>query len=199
MSTGCKGRERKRERRYKGVRLIARKEKGKSAGMRFDLHKQLPCWPVARNLHYLTTYRAQCDVDPSVVSALEGKQLASTNVLSFEYRSGHRVTILGSKRGGRFRVQATSFEGLWLATSELVARVERLERAKARGGSGGDDREKKRSESGSGDEGKETDTSRVRRCASFFARVVLLTHISLSMSEWRCNRVQGQAPVSRCL
>jgi len=48
---------------------------------------------------------------------------ASTNVLSFQYFSGHDVTILVSKSAGRYRLQSGSFEALWLIADALCQRL----------------------------------------------------------------------------
>ena len=45
------------------------------------------------------------------------------NILSFQYSGGGDASILVSKNGGRYRVQASTFECLWLMTSELVRRL----------------------------------------------------------------------------
>jgi len=44
-------------------------------------------------------------------------------VLSVRYQCGLDATVLFSKNSGRFRVQSSSFEGLWLFTDELVRRL----------------------------------------------------------------------------
>mmetsp|Transcript_22638 Transcript_22638/g.70294 ORF Transcript_22638/g.70294 Transcript_22638/m.70294 type:complete len:843 (+) Transcript_22638:343-2871(+) len=48
---------------------------------------------------------------------------SSANVLTFQYYSGHDVTILVSKTGGRYRLQAGTFEAIWLVAQELCQRL----------------------------------------------------------------------------
>eukprot|EP01007_Sphenomonas_quadrangularis_P000881 NODE_173_length_1924_cov_98.348800_g130_i0.p2 GENE.NODE_173_length_1924_cov_98.348800_g130_i0~~NODE_173_length_1924_cov_98.348800_g130_i0.p2 ORF type:complete len:512 (-),score=206.18 NODE_173_length_1924_cov_98.348800_g130_i0:356-1891(-) len=50
---------------------------------------------------------------------------AAGNVLSFQYFNSNAsdATILVSKNAGRYRIQSSSFEALWLLTSELVRRL----------------------------------------------------------------------------
>ena len=40
------------------------------------------------------------------------------NAISIQYHCGLDATILVSKNSGRYRVQSTSFEGLWLLSDE---------------------------------------------------------------------------------
>lgn len=47
----------------------------------------------------------------------------STNVLSFQYYNGVDVTVLVSKNAGRYRIQSSELEALWLVASELVERI----------------------------------------------------------------------------
>ncbi|KAJ0412357.1 hypothetical protein ATCC90586_009547 [Pythium insidiosum] len=48
---------------------------------------------------------------------------SGTNVLSFQYYNGVEATILVSKNAGRYRIQSTELEALWLVSSELVERL----------------------------------------------------------------------------
>ncbi|TYZ58292.1 hypothetical protein PybrP1_003778 [[Pythium] brassicae (nom. inval.)] len=48
---------------------------------------------------------------------------AGANVLSFQYYNGVEATILVSKNAGRYRIQSTELEALWMVSSELVARL----------------------------------------------------------------------------
>eukprot|EP00898_Chlorokybus_atmophyticus_P007860 jgi/Chlat1/8075/Chrsp75S07540 len=45
------------------------------------------------------------------------------SVLSLRYRSGHDCTILVSKSAGRYRLQSSTFEALWLLSHELCHRL----------------------------------------------------------------------------
>merc|ERR1711871_1051421 len=49
--------------------------------------------------------------------------LSSVNAVSLRYYCGLDATILVSKNSGRFRIQSSSFEGLWLLADELVRRL----------------------------------------------------------------------------
>jgi Bardet-Biedl syndrome 9 protein len=62
-------------------------------------------------------------VSTSVLAHDTNQRAASNNVLSFQYFSGHDVTILVSKNAGRYRLQAGSFEALWLIADELCRRL----------------------------------------------------------------------------
>lgn len=46
------------------------------------------------------------------------------NVLSFQYYNGATTTILVSKAAGRYRVQSSSLDALWIVVEELVKRLE---------------------------------------------------------------------------
>lgn len=48
------------------------------------------------------------------------------NVLSFTYFNGEDCTVLASKSGGRYRMQGSALEALWLVSSELVRRMHNL-------------------------------------------------------------------------
>lgn len=48
---------------------------------------------------------------------------AAGNVLSFLYNNGVDVTVIVSKNAGRFRLQSSRFEALWLLLQELVNRL----------------------------------------------------------------------------
>eukprot|EP00948_MAST-09A_sp_MAST-9A-sp1_P001496 g1496.t1 len=61
--------------------------------------------------------------DPRVIEMTRGVQ---SNVISFCYRSGHIVTILGSKSGDRMRIQSHSFAALALITLTLNERLSKL-------------------------------------------------------------------------
>ncbi|KAF5831159.1 PTHB1 C-terminus-domain-containing protein [Dunaliella salina] len=45
------------------------------------------------------------------------------NVLSFQFASGHDVTVLVSKNAGRYRLQSDTLEAMWMVMSELVRRL----------------------------------------------------------------------------
>mmetsp|Transcript_14226 Transcript_14226/g.38566 ORF Transcript_14226/g.38566 Transcript_14226/m.38566 type:complete len:906 (-) Transcript_14226:247-2964(-) len=45
------------------------------------------------------------------------------NVLSFQFASGHDVTVLVSKNAGRYRLQSDTLEAMWMIMSELVRRL----------------------------------------------------------------------------
>ncbi|KAG9403741.1 hypothetical protein AC1031_005229 [Aphanomyces cochlioides] len=51
---------------------------------------------------------------------------AAANVLSFQYYNGVDVTILVSKNAGRYRIQATELDALWMVANELVDRLQLL-------------------------------------------------------------------------
>lgn len=44
--------------------------------------------------------------------------------LSLQYFSGPDVTVIGSKSSGKYRVQSSHFEAMWLLLSELIARLQ---------------------------------------------------------------------------
>jgi Bardet-Biedl syndrome 9 protein len=48
---------------------------------------------------------------------------AGVNVMSFRYHAGPDVTIIVSKNAGRYRIQSSHFEALWLITYELAERL----------------------------------------------------------------------------
>lgn len=48
---------------------------------------------------------------------------AAGNVISFQYSNGVDVTIIVSKNAGRFRLQSSRFEAIWLILEELVQRL----------------------------------------------------------------------------
>ena len=50
----------------------------------------------------------------------EYSQDIQANAMSFQFQAGGDATILVSKNGGRYRIQASSFEALWLLLSELL-------------------------------------------------------------------------------
>ncbi|RHY32819.1 hypothetical protein DYB32_002195 [Aphanomyces invadans] len=51
---------------------------------------------------------------------------SSANVLSFQYYNGVDVTILVSKNAGRYRIQSTELDALWMVSNELVDRLQLL-------------------------------------------------------------------------
>lgn len=53
-----------------------------------------------------------CQANPAYTEALSRSQAA--NVMSFQYSSGQDVSILVSKNGGRYRLQADCFQAIWL-------------------------------------------------------------------------------------
>lgn len=54
---------------------------------------------------------------------LEAEKDSGVNAISLSYHCGLDATILASKNSGRFRVQSSTFEGLWLLSDELVRRL----------------------------------------------------------------------------
>lgn len=57
------------------------------------------------------------------LNALSGGSGVAPNVLSIQYCNGSDATVLVSKNAGRYRIQSSSFEGLWLLVSDLVRRL----------------------------------------------------------------------------
>ncbi|KAF0691828.1 Aste57867_17017 [Aphanomyces stellatus] len=51
---------------------------------------------------------------------------SAANVLSFQYYNGVDVTILVSKNAGRYRIQSTELDALWMVSNELVDRLQLL-------------------------------------------------------------------------
>ncbi|KAF0747998.1 hypothetical protein AaE_007517, partial [Aphanomyces astaci] len=51
---------------------------------------------------------------------------SAANVLSFQYYNGIDVTILVSKNAGRYRIQSTELDALWMVSNELVDRLQLL-------------------------------------------------------------------------
>lgn len=51
------------------------------------------------------------------------------NVMSVQYCNGSDATVLVSKNAGRFRIQSSSFEGLWLLVADLVRRLRQYYRS----------------------------------------------------------------------
>eukprot|EP00899_Mesostigma_viride_P000204 jgi/Mesvir1/10184/Mv16992-RA.1 len=52
------------------------------------------------------------------------RTIASGNVLSFQFWNGDDCTILVSKNAGRYRLQSSTFEALWLPVQELCTRLQ---------------------------------------------------------------------------
>jgi Bardet-Biedl syndrome 9 protein len=52
-----------------------------------------------------------------------GSSEATPNALSILYSNGHDGTILVSRNAGRYRIQSSSFDSLWILSSELVRRL----------------------------------------------------------------------------
>ncbi len=48
---------------------------------------------------------------------------AAVNVISFSYFNGSDCTIIVSKNAGRYRIQGSSLEALWIVTQELCDRL----------------------------------------------------------------------------
>ena len=57
---------------------------------------------------------------PGIFDAIKA---SGVNAMSISYYCGLDATILVSKNSARFRVQSSSFEGLWLLSDELVRRL----------------------------------------------------------------------------
>lgn len=57
------------------------------------------------------------------MDSLGSSSASASNVLSFAYPDGGTATIVVSKNAGRYRIQATSFPGLFFITSELCRRL----------------------------------------------------------------------------
>lgn len=53
----------------------------------------------------------------------------SVNVISFRYFAGPDATIIVSKNAGRYRIQSSHFEALWLIAAELVDRLQQFYRS----------------------------------------------------------------------
>ncbi|KAL0477412.1 peptidyl-tRNA hydrolaseB1 [Acrasis kona] len=53
----------------------------------------------------------------------EWRTAATSSSMTFQYCDGSDVTMLISKNAGRYRIQSSTFEALWLFTSELVKRI----------------------------------------------------------------------------
>ncbi|OQR94210.1 hypothetical protein THRCLA_08223 [Thraustotheca clavata] len=51
---------------------------------------------------------------------------STANVLSFQYYNGIDVTILVSKNAGRYRIQSSELDALWMVSNELVERLQLL-------------------------------------------------------------------------
>ena len=77
------------------------------------------CSPVS----LLDLFRDQLQL-PTVPSHVRDKMNSmGANVVSFRMPNGEAVTVLGSKNAGRYRVQGTSYESLWITVAELVLRL----------------------------------------------------------------------------
>eukprot|EP00775_Hariotina_reticulata_P008314 gene8314-8499_t len=76
-----------------------------------------------RDLVQLTTLFGDMLVQahPSHLESLSRSQGA--NVMSFAYSSGQVASILGSKNGGRYRLQSDCFQSVWLVMQELCKRL----------------------------------------------------------------------------
>jgi len=74
-------------------------------------------------------------VSSSALANDTNQRNAANNVLTFQYFSGHDVTILVSKSAGRYRLQSGTFEALWLVVTELHNRL--TEYFTSAGGKGG--------------------------------------------------------------
>jgi Bardet-Biedl syndrome 9 protein len=59
----------------------------------------------------------------SDLNDLGGGNAVAPNVLSIQYCNGSDATVLVSKNAGRYRIQSSSFEGLWLMVADLVRRL----------------------------------------------------------------------------
>eukprot|EP00742_Colponemidia_sp_Colp-10_P002939 GILJ01003136.1.p1 GENE.GILJ01003136.1~~GILJ01003136.1.p1 ORF type:complete len:868 (-),score=153.08 GILJ01003136.1:19-2622(-) len=93
--------------------------------------------PPVKTANYKLTLETN-RLPPSIVSLFEelmqqsgfassyAQQAAAANVLTVQYHNGVDVTILISKNAGRYRIQSSVFEALWLITSELANRLQRL-------------------------------------------------------------------------
>ncbi|KAL9653336.1 hypothetical protein ABK040_001972 [Willaertia magna] len=54
---------------------------------------------------------------------IETKNLVSDNILTFQFSNGLDVTVLISKNAGRYRIQSSSFETLFIMSKELIRRL----------------------------------------------------------------------------
>ena len=63
------------------------------------------------------------DVLAKQPAILQAVQAGSVNAVSIRYHCGLDATVLVSKNSGRYRVQSSSFEGLWLLADELTRRL----------------------------------------------------------------------------
>ncbi|CUI14745.1 Hypothetical protein, putative [Bodo saltans] len=65
----------------------------------------------------------------SDLNDLGGGNAVAPNVLSIQYCNGSDATVLVSKNAGRYRIQSSSFEGLWLLVADLVRRLRQYYRS----------------------------------------------------------------------
>ena len=82
-----------------------------------------PCPPLKSN-----AYVVQIDTDQPAPALNElfhdlGGGDIQPNLLSMTYANGADVTVIASKNGGRYRVQGSAFESLWIMSSELTRRL----------------------------------------------------------------------------
>ena len=63
---------------------------------------------------------SQPTVPPHVADKLNSM---GANVMSFRMPNNQIVTVLGSKNAGRYRVQGSSYDSLWLTVAELILRL----------------------------------------------------------------------------
>jgi Bardet-Biedl syndrome 9 protein len=55
---------------------------------------------------------------------IDGEIIGTGNTLTFQYTNNQDATILVSKSSGRYRIQSSDFEAIWILCSELIRRLE---------------------------------------------------------------------------
>lgn len=80
-----------------------------------------------------TAFKLQIDTNQAAANLAElfGDLTARSSdvgdkVLSFQYGNAVDATIIASKNAGRYRVQSSCFDGLWLLASELIRRLKAM-------------------------------------------------------------------------
>jgi len=86
----------------------------KSAAFKITLETNRPPPPVGSLFE---------DVLSKQPALLQAAASGNVNAVSIQYHCGLDATILVSKNSGRYRIQSSSFEGLWLLADELVRRL----------------------------------------------------------------------------
>lgn len=66
------------------------------------------------------------DLFEDILTTIPGEKhvLATSNVICFRHHNGDKVTVIVSKNAGKFRLQSTGFEPIWLILSEMVERLQ---------------------------------------------------------------------------